>query len=106
MSVDIDLFTDREYGTIDFGILEDCLSRSFSVVQGDIGGLVGFGKSYLIGADAENLIKLDIYYSSENFIRPLLFTEGVRLADIEDIIAMKVDVILRGGRKKDFWDMN
>ena len=28
------------------------------------------------------------------------------MATVEDIIAMKVDVIQRGGRKKDFWDLH
>lgn len=32
--------------------------------------------------------------------------DGVRLASVEDIIAMKVDAISRGGRKKDFWDLH
>jgi hypothetical protein len=32
--------------------------------------------------------------------------DGVRLASVEDIIAMKVNVISRGGRKKDFWDLH
>jgi len=30
----------------------------------------------------------------------------VRLAGIEEIAAMKLDVIGRGGRKKDFWDFH
>lgn len=28
------------------------------------------------------------------------------MASIEEIIAMKIDVIQRGGRKKDFWDLH
>ena len=28
------------------------------------------------------------------------------MASIEDIIAMKLDVVARGGRKKDFWDLH
>src|SRR4051812_48086538 len=31
--------------------------------------------------------------------------EGIRLAREEEIGAMKLDVISRGGRKKDFWDL-
>ncbi|WP_320982475.1 nucleotidyl transferase AbiEii/AbiGii toxin family protein [Parabacteroides goldsteinii] len=30
----------------------------------------------------------------------------MRLTSFEDIIAMKLDVIGRGGRKKDFWDIH
>jgi predicted nucleotidyltransferase component of viral defense system len=32
--------------------------------------------------------------------------DSIRLASIEEIIAMKMDVIQRGGRKKDFWDLH
>jgi predicted nucleotidyltransferase component of viral defense system len=28
------------------------------------------------------------------------------MASVEEIIAMKIDVIQRGGRKKDFWDLH
>lgn len=28
------------------------------------------------------------------------------MATVEEIIAMKVDVVSRGGRKKDFWDLH
>ncbi|MNY26499.1 hypothetical protein D3C86_1603530 [compost metagenome] len=28
------------------------------------------------------------------------------MASVKEIIAMKVDVVLRGGRKKDFWDLH
>jgi len=40
------------------------------------------------------------------FFQPL-FEEGVlRMATVEEIIAMKVDIVQRGGRKKDFWDLH
>lgn len=32
--------------------------------------------------------------------------DEIRLATIEEIVAMKLDVIQRGGRKKDFWDIH
>jgi predicted nucleotidyltransferase component of viral defense system len=36
---------------------------------------------------------------------PPLITENLRMASLEEIIAMKVDVVQRIGRKKDFWDL-
>jgi hypothetical protein len=30
----------------------------------------------------------------------------IRLATVEEITAMKIDVIQRGGPKKDFWDLH
>jgi len=106
ISVDIDLFTDASYGSIDFDAIENFLKNNFAYVQGNFGGNAGMGKSYLIGIDEESAIKLDVYYSMDPFIQPSNELEGIRLATIEEIITMKVDVIQRGGRKKDFWDLH
>ncbi len=64
------------------------------------------GKSYLIGYTAIDSIKLDLYYSMDPFFQEAVIVDGVRLATVEEIVAMKVDVIQRGGRKKDFWDLH
>jgi hypothetical protein len=64
-----------------------------------------FGKSYYIGSDKKNNTKLDVFYT-DPFIQPALIEDSIRLATIEEIIAMKIDVIQRGGRKKDFWDLH
>lgn len=63
------------------------------------------GKSYYIGDDKQNNIKLDVYYT-DPFIQPSIVVDNIRIATIEEIIAMKVDVIQREGRKKDFWDLH
>jgi hypothetical protein len=104
-SVDIDLFTDLDYGTVNFDAIETYLQANFPFVKSFSFGPVGFGKSYWVGESSTNLIKLDLFYT-DLFIRPCLFIDDIRLADIEDIIAMKMDVILRNGRKKDFWDLH
>jgi len=106
MSVDIDLFTDSPYRSIDFKVIEAFLIANFDYVTGDFGGNPGIGKSYLIGTHAKNVVKLDIYYSMDPFFQEPMETEGVRMATIEEIIAMKIDVVQRGGRKKDFWDLH
>ena len=31
---------------------------------------------------------------------------NIRIAAVDDIVAMKMDVLPRGGRKKDFWDLH
>lgn len=63
------------------------------------------GKSYTVGTDRENTIKLDIFYT-ERFIQLGFEQDTIRMATVEEIIAMKVDVVQRGGRKKDFWDLH
>ncbi|MDP5201780.1 nucleotidyl transferase AbiEii/AbiGii toxin family protein [Flavobacterium sp. DG2-3] len=106
MSIDIDLFTDEDYGSVDFESIEKYLFKNFGYVDPGFGGIVGMGKSFVIGTDKENTIKLDVYYSNDKFIYNPILTNGIRLATVEDIIAMKLDVVLYGGRKKDFWDLH
>jgi len=48
---------------------------------------------------------VDLFYT-DPFIRPSIITDGIRLASTEDITAMKMELIARGGRKKDFWDIH
>lgn len=105
-STDIDLFTDAEYGSIDFNRLEEILNETFPYTSTSSVGDVVFGRSYFIGENADNALKLDIYYSSESFIFPILANGNVRLAPNEEIAAMKFEVIANGGRKKDFWDIH
>ncbi len=103
-SIDIDLFSDVEYGTLDFKAIENYLKENFDYV--DFLDIVpAMGKSYIIGENKENTIKLDLYYT-DNYIQPYIEIDGIRMATIEEIIAMKIDVVQRGGRKKDFWDLH
>ena len=105
MSIDIDLFTDAAYGSIDFSELDRFLRSAFKYVDSSNDLEPAMGKSYLVGTDKDNTVKLDIYYT-DTFIRPALTVDAIRLATIEEIIAMKIDVVQRGGRKKDFWDLH
>jgi predicted nucleotidyltransferase component of viral defense system len=75
-------------------------------VYGDFGGNPGIGKSYIVGPDSKTAIKLDVYYAMDPFFQQPVEEEGIRMATVEEIIAMKMDVIQRGGRKKDFWDLH
>lgn len=106
ISVDIDLFTDATYGSVNFNAIEVFLKKTFVYVDGNFGGNAGMGKSYLIGTDADNVIKLDLYYSMDPFFQNAFVEDGLRMATVEEIIAMKIDVVQRSGRKKDFWDLH
>lgn len=105
MSDDIDLFTDAEYGSLDFHHLQDILRREFPYCSGDCGEVVSFGVSYLVGNSKEDCVKLDLFYT-DPFIRPVEQYGNIRIAAVDDIVAMKMDVLARGGRKKDFWDLH
>ncbi|MGM9477355.1 nucleotidyl transferase AbiEii/AbiGii toxin family protein [Pedobacter sp. GSP4] len=106
LSIDIDLFTDAEYGSIDFNRIEKFLKNKFPYVQGNFGEFAGLGKSYLIGAKKDEVVKLDLFYSMDPFFEGFIDHDGVRMASIPEITAMKVDIVQRGGRKKDFWDLH
>jgi hypothetical protein len=106
MSVDIDLFTDAKYGSIDFDAIDRFLQGHFPYVDTSFGLLPGMGRSYLVGSDRENNIKLDVFYSTDSFIQSPYEEDGLCLATVDDIVAMKIDIISRGGRKKDFWDLH
>ena len=104
-SVDIDLFTDAEYGSIDFNALETKLKELFPCVEPSFSGQISMGTSYFVGNNKEELIKLDIFYT-DTFVFPVVHYENIRLASIEEIIAMKLEVVGNSGRKKDFWDLH
>ncbi|MCA1752882.1 MAG: nucleotidyl transferase AbiEii/AbiGii toxin family protein [Flavobacteriales bacterium] len=104
-SDDIDLFTDAEYGSIDFLKIEHVLREKFSYVDSLPGDIIGMGKSFFIGNKASDSVKLDLFFT-DNFVFPLIGFKDIRLASMEEIAAMKLDVIGRGGRKKDFWDFH
>lgn len=105
ISVDIDFFSDAPYGSIDFDEIESFLTSKFPYIDNFSNVQPSIGKSYFIGTDKENTIKLDVYYT-DDFIQPVITVDNIRMATIEEIIAMKLDVIQRGGRKKDFWDLH
>lgn len=105
MSIDLDLFTDAPYGSVDFEKINKFLNSTFPYVDYTNIQTLGFGQSYIVGENKDDNFKLDIYYT-DGFIDSMKLTDGIRIASISDLIAMKVDVIQRGGRKKDFWDIH
>jgi hypothetical protein len=105
ISIDIDLFTDSPYNSVDFYQIDQWIKETFDYVEMSTEGNIGFGKSYYVGLDSANLVKLDFYYTDQ-FVFPELISGQLRMASKEEIAAMKLEVIGRGGRKKDFWDVH
>ena len=105
MSIDIDLFTDESYNSVDFKSIDTYLRKTFLYVDSIDYQEIGMGKSYYVGENPSDCIKLELYYT-DKFIDNVVFIDNIRLASVEEIIAMKLDVIMRTGRKKDFWDIN
>ena len=105
MSVDIDLFSDAEYGTLDFKRIDAYLKAHYFYVDSMDIAPIGMGKSYYVGRSADESVKLDLYYT-DPFIDNVHESNGIRLASKAEIVAMKLDVVQRTGRKKDFWDID
>jgi predicted nucleotidyltransferase component of viral defense system len=105
ISIDIDLFTDTPYGSIDFDAIDIYFRQHYTYVNDPTAGPVAFGRSYFVGEDAQHAAKVDIYYT-EPFIRVPILVDDIRMASTEEITVMKVNVIGRRGRKKDFWDIH
>ncbi len=105
ISIDIDLFTDSPYNSVDFYQIDHWIKETFDYVEMSTEGNIGFGKSYYVGLDSANLVKLDFYYTDQ-FVFPEIISGQLRMASKEEIAAMKLEVIGRGGRKKDFWDVH
>ncbi|WP_138091846.1 nucleotidyl transferase AbiEii/AbiGii toxin family protein [Sphingobacterium daejeonense] len=105
LSVDIDLFSDAPYGSIDFKAIDEFIEKTFPYHHHFSNLDPAMGKSYRVGRDKDNVIKLDVFYT-DTFIQPPLIVDEIRMATTEEIIAMKIDVVQRIGRKKDFWDLH
>jgi predicted nucleotidyltransferase component of viral defense system len=104
ISVDIDLFTDADYTAFDWKVIDTYMDTfPYSAHLNTFNP--AFGKAYEIGLDAHEKVKVDMYHT-DPFIRPMKTVKGIRLASIEDIAAMKLEVVHHGGRKKDFWDIH
>ncbi|MCU0425281.1 MAG: nucleotidyl transferase AbiEii/AbiGii toxin family protein [Candidatus Kapabacteria bacterium] len=51
-------------------------------------------------------VKADIITFAYPMLEPVAEVEGLRLASIPDIAAMKISAIINRGAKKDFWDIH
>lgn len=58
-----------------------------------------------MGETKDCCVKLDLFYT-DTFIRSIENIDGIRFASVEDIAAMKLEAIVTGPRKKDYWDIH
>lgn len=106
-SVDIDLFTQQEYDTIDWRSIYRFFQETFPYadIRNQADGLHSFGETFYLGNSETDRVKVDLFYT-EPFLQPTEEIDGIRFASLDDIVAMKVDIVSRGGRMKDFWDLH
>jgi hypothetical protein len=105
LSVDIDMFTDALYGSLDFEMLQWAIEKNVGRLESSLPGPFGIGKCFDLIVGDEEVIKLDLFYT-DPYVFDLVVVDGIRMASSAEIAAMKLDVIQRNGRKKDFWDIH
>ncbi len=93
-SVDLDLFGDIDFGQIDTNLL----FKEFEAVT-------ILKRTENINIFSINGIKVDFVNYSYRWIDDILCIEGIRLARMKDIAAMKLAAITGRGSKKDFVDL-
>lgn len=92
ISTDIDLFTDAEYGSLDFSQFENWLKNNFSYyVCTDNSDSVVMGRTYYVGNCKENAIKLDLMYENDKFLFDKDLNNNIPFADIREIAVMKME---------------
>lgn len=105
-SIDIDLFTDIEYGSMPLAKIRADLEQLFPIHK-DTDSLEAsaLGYSVRLGYEPQQIVKLDLFYT-EKFIFEPISVDGFRIADEREIAAMKLLAIGNGSyRQKDYWDV-
>lgn|SRR5690554_1179834 len=74
-SIDIDLFSDAEYGSVDFERITAYLKANFPY-ESHLDVIPAIGNSYFIGENASNAVKLDVFYT-DTFIEPPLIIDTI-----------------------------
>ncbi|MBC8053258.1 MAG: nucleotidyl transferase AbiEii/AbiGii toxin family protein [Sphingobacteriaceae bacterium] len=91
-SIDLDLFTDKQY-------IKEILEDHFFPVS------VRESPSKNIMQCNIQQVKVDFVSVRDPFIHPIEYIDHIPLAHIEDICALKLNAIKGRGSKKDFWDV-
>jgi predicted nucleotidyltransferase component of viral defense system len=96
-SIDLDLFSIQDFDREKTGaLLQDIFQNNFAYT--------GTRSKWGVFCAIEN-VKVDIVYFPHQLIKPIDQYDELRLYSDDDLIAMKVNAILRRGTKKDFWDI-
>lgn len=106
ISVDIDLFVNCEYGSLNLSLIKDTLLEKFPHIS-NIGYLDERNLIYplYVGDSVDSEVKLDLCYD-EKPIFPIKRYGHIRMLSDKDIAAMKMLAITTGERRKDYWDIH
>jgi len=106
-SVDIDLFAGVNYLDVDIKSIVEEVKKEFDIVTlvGEVGEHEIGVSMYLQDLGCEE-VKLDLWHV-DSFVFPIETVDGIRMADIREIAAMKLSAVIGDTvrREKDFWDI-
>lgn len=97
-SVDLDLFSNRDFeDEAIVTLLNDRFADfSYNSFKNPVGIFSFIGQT-----------KVDfVRYYRHDLLEPITAEDGIRLASLADLAAMKLSAILKRGVKKDFWDIS
>lgn len=96
ISEDLDLFANQPYDSDDVAIpLLQKFAGDMMIVEKRIHTILAYIQA----------VKVDIVLHAYPYLRPVEIIDGIRLASVPDIVAMKLNAITRRGAKKDFFDV-
>jgi hypothetical protein len=93
ISIDIDLFTGENFDT---GQISECLCNAYAGKDIEI-------EQNTVRATIDK-VKIDLMTHKYPLLEPLKEIDAIRMANLKDIAAMKINAIANRGSKKDFWD--
>ncbi|WP_426585441.1 nucleotidyl transferase AbiEii/AbiGii toxin family protein [Mucilaginibacter sp. R-33] len=96
LSIDLDFFTDQP---LDKEFIKETLNDNFNQVRNENDRFKSIYQCLI-----EN-IKVDFVSVKDPFTYPAQIIEGIPIADIRDLIALKLNAVKGRGVKKDFWDI-
>lgn len=96
LSIDLDFFTDQP---LDKDLIKETLNDNFKQVANENDRFKSIYQCLI-----EN-IKVDFVSVKDPFTYPAQIIEGIPIADIRDLIALKLNAVKGRGVKKDFWDI-
>jgi hypothetical protein len=94
-SIDLDMFSNTDFEATN--ILQHLLDEGYDVQ-------VKHNQKQTLIVEIAG-IKVDFIRFRYLFAQDILVTDGIRLANIQDIACMKIDAIMGRGRQKDFCDL-
>jgi len=101
ISIDIDLFTDKEFNPSEIRTQLEQKYKLADVVENK----AGLTQKIEYPENSSNFIKVDVVKYPYKLINPPITSEDIRLLSKEDIIPMKFAAVANRGSKKDFYDI-